>query len=70
MSGGNVTITNTAHASVVSKAASVISISKVDYTREEYNKFEKSLVTIARSVKSEHDGGKHGFAGIILNEER
>ena len=68
MSGGNVTITNTAHASVVSKAASVISISKVDYTREEYNKFEKSLVTIARSVKSEHDGGKHGFAGIILND--
>ena len=68
MSGGNVTITNTAHASVVSKAASVIPLSKVDYTREEYNKFEKSLVTVARSVKSEHNGGKHGFAGIILND--
>lgn len=68
MSGGNVTITNTAHASVVSKASSVSSITKVDYTREEFNKFEKSLVTIARSVKSEHNGGKHGFAGLLLND--
>lgn len=67
MSGGNVAITNTAHAAVVSKVDAVIPISKVDYTSEEYNKFEKSLVTIARSVKSEHDGGKHGFAGLILN---
>ena len=68
MSGGNVAITNTAHAAIIAKADSVIPITKVDYTREEYNKFEKSLVTIARSVKSEHDGGKHGFAGLILSE--
>ena len=68
MSGGNVAITNTAHAAIVSKADSVSPISKVNYTREEYNKFEKSLITIARSVKSEHNGGKHGFAGILLND--
>jgi len=68
MAGGNVTITNTAHASIASKAASVTAITKVEYIVEEYNKFEKSLVTIARSVKSEHNGGKHGYAGLLLNE--
>lgn len=69
MSGGNVTITNTAHASIASKASAVIAITKIEYTVEEYNKFERSLVTIARSVKSEHNGGKHGYAGLLLKEE-
>ena len=66
MSGGNVTIKNTAHASIVAKAATVATISRVEYTVEEYNKFEKSLVTIARSVMSDHNGGQHGYAGLIL----
>lgn len=66
MSGGNVTIKNTAHASIVAKAESVATISRVEYTVEEYNKFEKSLVTIARSVMSDHNGGQHGYAGLIL----
>ena len=44
----------------------VATITNVDYTLEDYNRFEKSLVTIARSVKSEHNGGKHGYAGVIL----
>lgn len=66
MSGGNVTIKNTAHASIIAKTAAVITITNVDYTLEEYNRFEKSLVTIARSVMSEHNGGQHGYAGVIL----
>ena len=70
MSGGNVTITNTAHAAIVSKATTIATITNVDYTREEYNKFEKSVVTIARSVKSEHNGGNHGYAGLILDQTR
>jgi hypothetical protein len=68
MSGGNVTIKYTAYASIISKASTVATITNVDYTREEYNKFEKSLVTIARSVMSEHNGGQHGYAGAILTE--
>ncbi len=67
MSGGNVTIKNTAHASIAAKAMAVVSITRVDYTVEEFNKFEKSLVTIARSVMSDHNGGLHGYAGLILN---
>ena len=70
MSGGNVTITNTAHAAIVSKATTIATITNVDYTREECNKFEKSIVTIARSVKSEHNGGNHGYAGLILDQTR
>ena len=66
MSGGNVTIKNTAHASIISKATAVATITNVNYTREGFNKFEKSLVTIARSVMSEHNGGQHGYAGVIL----
>lgn len=66
MSRGNVTIKNTTHASIVAKAKSVATISRVKYTVEEYNKFEKSLVTIARSVVSDHNRGQHGYAGLIL----
>ena len=67
MSGGNVTIKNTAHASIVAIAAAVATNNRVEYTIEEYNKFEKSLVTITRSVMSDHNGGQHGFVGLILN---
>jgi hypothetical protein len=66
MLGGNVTIKNTAQASVVVKAATVAALTKVEYTVKEFNKFEKSIVTIAQSVMSDHNGGKHGYAGLIL----
>ena len=67
MTWGNLTIKNTAHASIVAKATVVTTISRVEHTVKEYNKFEKSLVTITRSVISDHNGGQHGYTGVILD---
>ena len=51
----------------MAKTSAVVTITNVDYTLKEYIRFKKRLVTIARSVMSNHNGGQHGYdAGVIL----
>ena len=43
-------------------------IDDVDYTEEDFKRFAQSLLRPARFVPSDHNGGKHGYAGLILTK--
>jgi hypothetical protein len=68
MSTGNIAIKGLAYDAIVKYATNVKSIIDVDYTKEDYNIFEQSLLTIAMSVTSSRDGGAVGYAGLLLSD--
>lgn len=68
MSTGNIAIKGLAYDAIVKYAANVKSIIDIDYTKEDYNIFEQSLLTIAMSVTSSKNGGAVGYAGLLLSD--
>ena len=40
-----------------------------DYTLEDFNRYDKAVSAIAKSVPSNHDGGKHGYVGLVKGKE-
>ena len=68
MSTGNIAIKGLAYDAIVKYTTNVKSIIDVDYTKEDYNIFEQSLLTIAMSVTSSRDGGAVGYAGLLLSD--
>ena len=44
-------------------------LTSTDYSEHDFKLFKRGLVLAAMSIPSNHDGGKHGLAGIIDSKE-
>lgn len=40
----------------------------VDYTEEDFKRFDQSLLRPARFIPSDHNGGNYGYAGLIMTK--
>ena len=62
-----IAIRNAAYGSILQGKVKAIAVT--NYTKDEFNQFEKSITATAMSVPSTHNGGKYGYAGLIKSEE-